>query len=85
MSLKNFLGQFHNWVTTVGVAIVIAIALYVAGDADWTVRGALVVGLGALAKWLSTSDDHKKGKKAVGEAVIKTQEILEKEGKIQGD
>lgn len=65
MTLKNFLGQFHNWLTTAGVAIVLAIALYVVGDADWTVRGAIVVGLGAFAKWLSTFDDHKKAKKEI--------------------
>jgi hypothetical protein len=65
MTLKNFLGQFHNWLTTAGVAIILAIALYVAGDSDWTIRGVVVIGLGAFAKWLATHYDHKKAKEAV--------------------
>jgi hypothetical protein len=80
MSLKNIYDQFHNWVTTVGLAIALAMCEYLLENSEWTWKAALVAGVGAFVKYMITRDDHKKTKKAVGEAVIKTQEILEKEG-----
>jgi hypothetical protein len=84
MSLKNIYDQFHNWVTTVGLAIALAVCEYLLDNSEWTWRAALVAGVGAFVKYFATRDDHKKTRKAVGEAVIKTQEILEAGGKDNG-
>jgi hypothetical protein len=74
---KNAFGQIHYWWQAVGLGIVSAVALYVVGNADWTVRGAIVVIVTGLTAAL-TRDDHKKTDKAVDKAAI-THEVPGKE------
>jgi hypothetical protein len=81
---KNAYGQIRNFWSTIGLAIALAVCEYLLENSEWTWRAALVAGVGAFVKYFATRDDHKKTRKAVGEAVIKTQEILEAGGKDDG-
>lgn len=56
---RNAFGQLHYWWQAIGITIVCAVGLYVAGNADWTGRGIIAIVLGAITAYL-TRDDHKK-------------------------
>jgi hypothetical protein len=83
---KNAYDQLRNWVTTVGLAIVLAICEYLLENQTWTWKAAIVAAAGAIVKYFVTRDDHKKTRKAVKhaveETVIATQEVLEKKGEV---
>lgn len=61
---KNIYGQVHYWWQGVGIFVVIAVGLYIAGNADWTMRGLVGIIAGAVAAAL-TRIDHKKTDQAV--------------------
>lgn len=63
---KNIYGQIHFWWQGVGIFVVIAVGLYIAGNADWTMRGLVGVVAGAIAAALSRQD-HKKTQEVAGD------------------
>jgi hypothetical protein len=81
--IKNIYDQFHSWFQAVGVFMVGAVASYFIEHSEWTWKGIVAAAAGAFVAHQFARNDHKKTKKAVGEAVIKTQEILEKEGELK--
>jgi hypothetical protein len=82
----NVYQQIHNFWTTVGLAIALAVGEYLLDNQTWTWKAVIIAAVGAAIKYLATRDDHKKTgkavKKAVEETVIATQEVLEKRGEI---
>lgn len=80
----NVYGQVHNLITTVGLAIALAVGEYLLDNQTWTWKAVIVAAIGAFVKYIATKDDHNKTekavKKAVDETVIATQEVLEKKG-----
>lgn len=81
----NVYGQVHNLISTVGLAVALAVGEYLIDNQTWTWKAVAIAAIGAIVKYLATRDDHRKTvravNKAVDETVIATQEALEmKEG-----
>lgn len=67
---KNAYNQLRNWVTTVGLAIVLAVGEYLLDNQTWTWKAVIVAAIGAFVKYFATRDDHKKTDKAVKLAAV---------------
>ncbi len=84
----NVYNQLHNWISTVGLFILLELAQYALDNATWTWRGLVVSVAGAILKYFATRDDHIKTqqavKKAVEQTVITTQEVIAKTEQGQG-
>jgi hypothetical protein len=74
----NVYGQIHYWWQAAGIGIVSAVALYIVGNADWTVRGAIVVVVTGLTAAL-TRDDHKKTEQVAAQKAAGAGEVPGKE------
>lgn len=76
---KNVYGQIKNFWSTVGLAIVLALAEYLIDNQTWTWKAALVAGLGAFVKYFVTRDDHKKTVEVVKEKEAEIETITKGE------
>lgn len=76
----NVYNQVHNWISTLGLAIALAVAEYLINnqDKDWTWKAVLIACLGAFVKYFLTRDDHVKTTQAVEKAAV-TGEVPGKE------